>query len=200
MTKMPAFGMMLLGLMASPGERDFSVAEARVDRKTGAEAQRMTQEKLAVCRPASSLPLPTVPACLTASDSVSGYWVGSGDPGDCLRVTELSPGRYSVAYVTRNHDSTLRFFRAAKLRGNILTLGGPVVDSNDVCVEQLYSFSNGSQRWLIPDASVPEVRVIANMKGCSALTPDRIGGNTFIPVNTKAESLCLNALGADPHR
>jgi len=197
-TKMPAFGMLLLGLMASPGGRDFSVAEARVDRKTSAEAQRMTQERLAICRPASSLPLPTVPACLTASDSVSGYWVGSGDPADCLRVTEVSTGEYSVAYLTRNRDSTLRFLRAATLRGSVLTLGGPVVDSNDVCVEQLYSFSNGSQRWLIPDASVPEVRVLAEVKGCSALTPDRIGGNTFIPASTQGESLCRKALGAAP--
>lgn len=171
MTRMPALGMILLGLMASPGGRDFSVAEARVDGKSGAEAQRMTQERLAICRLASSLPRPTFPPCLTASDFVSGYWVGSGDPGDCLRVTEVSTGEYSVAYLTRSHDSMLRFIRAATRRGNVLTLGGPVADFNGMCVEQLYAFSNGIQPWLIPDGSVPEVRVFAQMKGCSALTP-----------------------------
>ncbi len=200
MTKLPAFGLILLGLMASPGGRDSSVAEARVDGKTGAEAQRLTRERLATCRPASSLPLPTFPACLTASDSISGYWIGSGDPGDCLRVVEVSAGEYSVAYLTRSHDATLRFLRAATLRGNVLTLAGPVADSNDVCVEQLYAFTNGTQRWLIPDASTPEVRVLAEMKGCSALTPDRIGGNTFVPASVKAASLCRNALEGAPHR
>jgi hypothetical protein len=69
------------------------------------------------------------------------------------------------------------------------------MDFNDMCVEQLYSFSNGSQRWLIPDGSVPEVRVFAQMKGCTALTPDRIGNNTFMPANARGESLCRNALG-----
>jgi hypothetical protein len=199
-TKLLVFGVMVLGPMVSPGGRDFSVVEARVDGKTGAEARRMTQERLAICRPASSLPPQSVPACLQASGSVSGYWVGSGDPGDCLRVTELSTGEYSVAYLTRNRDSTLRFLRAGRLRGNVLTFGGPVMDSNDVCVEQLYAFSNGNQRSLVPDYSVREVRIIAEMKGCSALTPDRIGGNTFIPADAKAESLCRNALGAAPHR